>query len=72
MAKLNLPTLLAGPAWFGRIMSDFTNNLVSIGKLCLVTFMDLWVTVWDCNGATTLQGQCEQGGVQLWQFHLRV
>ena len=72
-ALLPLPDL-PSTARHGHIMPGFTNNLVSIGKLCdadcSAYFNKTTVTIYNAEHTPILTGYRETTGARLWRFNL--
>ena len=72
-AHLTLPCLPTA-ARLGHVMPGFTNNLISIGKLCdadcSAYFNKTAVTIFNCDGLPILHGYRETTGARLWRFNI--
>ena len=72
-AELNIPTL-SSAACKGHIMPTFTNNLLSLGKLCdsdcYVLINKHALHVYDINNRLVLRGDRERTGARLWRINL--
>ena len=73
-AQLALPTLPSVAARTGHIVPGFTNNLISLGKLCdagCTAFIDRQnITIRDSSGNHILTGAREPTGPRLWRINI--
>jgi hypothetical protein len=73
-AQLALPTLPSVAARTGHIVPGFTNNLISLGKLCdagCTTFIDRQnITIRNSSGNHILTGAREPTAPRLWRINI--